>query len=104
MEGLPERQPDREVEVKGPRVGAPEQAISGFLRSAGLASIDQTEIRDTGKGSFHFAVSRVAGQSIEAALAQILGEVLDTFPWPKSMRWAGHTARWVGRCTISWRS
>jgi glycyl-tRNA synthetase beta chain len=95
VEGLPERQPDREVEVKGPRVGAPEQAIAGFLRSAGLASIEQTEIRDTGKGSFHFAVNRVAGQAIEAALAQILTEVLDTFPWPKSMRWAGHSVRWV---------
>src|SRR5579859_481004 len=68
VEGLPERQPDREVEVKGPRVGAPEQALAGFLRSAGLTSIDQTEIRDTGKGSFHFAVNRVAGQAIETAL------------------------------------
>ncbi|MGB8843373.1 MAG: glycine--tRNA ligase subunit beta [Aliidongia sp.] len=95
VEGLPERQPDREIEVKGPRVGAPEQAIAGFLRSAGLASIDQTEIRDTGKGSFHFAVSRAAGQSIEAALVPLLTEVLDTFPWPKSMRWGEHTVRWV---------
>ena len=95
VEGLPERQSDREVEVKGPRVGAPEQAIAGFLRSAGLASIEQTEIRDTGKGSFHFAVNKVVGQAIETALAQILTEVLDTFPWPKSMRWAGHSVRWV---------
>jgi glycyl-tRNA synthetase beta chain len=95
VEGLPERQPDRQVEVKGPRVGAPEQAIAGFLRSAGLASLDQTEIRDTGKGNFHFAVNRVAGRTIEAALAQIVTEVLDTFPWPKSMRWGAHSVRWV---------
>src|ERR1700728_680492 len=95
VEGLPERQPDRKVEVKGPRVGAPEQATAGFLRSAGLTSIEQTEIRDTGKGSFHFAVTNVAGQAIEAALAQILAEVLDSFPWPKSMRWGGHSVRWV---------
>ena len=95
VEGLPERQPDRKVEVKGPRVGAPEQATAGFLRSAGLTSIEQTEIRDTGKGSFHFAVTNVAGQAIEAALAQILSEVLDSFPWPKSMRWGGHSVRWV---------
>jgi glycyl-tRNA synthetase beta chain len=95
IEGLPERQPDRVVEVKGPRVGAPDQAIAGFLRSAGLASLDQTEIRDTGKGNFHFAINRVAGQSIETALAQILVEVLDGFPWPKSMRWGGHSVRWV---------
>src|ERR1700761_2618233 len=47
VEGLPERQPDRTVEVKGPRVGAPEQALAGFLRSAGLASADACEQRDT---------------------------------------------------------
>jgi glycyl-tRNA synthetase beta chain len=95
IEGLPERQPDRTVEVKGPRVGAPEQAIAGFLRSAGLRSITETEIRDTGKGSFHFAVTRVGGQAIETALAEILAEILDNFPWPKSMRWARHSVRWV---------
>ncbi len=95
IEGLPERQPDRTIELKGPRLGAPEQAIAGFLRSAGLGSIDQCETRDTGKGVFHFAVKQVPGQAIEAALAGILAEVLDTFPWPKSMRWAGHDVRWV---------
>ncbi|HVJ53208.1 MAG TPA: glycine--tRNA ligase subunit beta [Aliidongia sp.] len=95
IEGLPERQPDRTVELKGPRVGAPEQALAGFLRSAGLPSIEACEIRETEKGKFYFAVSHVGGRSIETALAELLGEVLDTFPWPKSMRWASHDVRWV---------
>jgi glycyl-tRNA synthetase beta chain len=94
-DALPERQPGRVIETKGPREGAPAPAIAGFLRSAGLQSLDQTELRDTGKARFHFAVTRVEGQTIDLALAEILGEVLDGFPWPKSMRWAGHDRRWV---------
>jgi len=95
VEGLPERQPDRTVEVKGPRVGAPEQALAGFLRSAGLASADACEQRDTGKGVFYFAVSKVAGRPVIDVLAEIIAQAMDQLPWPKSMRWAGHDVRWV---------
>ncbi|HWK45904.1 MAG TPA: glycine--tRNA ligase subunit beta [Stellaceae bacterium] len=93
--GLPDRQPDRADEVKGPRVGAPDQAIQGFLRSAGLASIEACEIRDTGKGGVYFAVKRVAGAAIEQVLPGVLRQVIDTLSWPKSMRWADHDFRWV---------
>jgi glycyl-tRNA synthetase beta chain len=95
VEGLPERQPDRTVEVKGPRVGAPEQALAGFLRSSGLASIEACEQRDTGKGIFYFAVSKVAGRPVIDVLAELIAEAMDQMPWPKSMRWAGHDVRWV---------
>jgi glycyl-tRNA synthetase beta chain len=95
VEGLPERQPDRTVEVKGPRVGAPEQALAGFLRSAGLASADACEQRDTGKGIFYFAVSKVAGRPVIDVLAEVIAQAMDQLPWPKSMRWAGHDVRWV---------
>ena len=95
VEGLPERQPDRTVEVKGPRVGAPEQALAGFLRSAGLASADACEQRDTGKGVFYFAVNKVAGRPVIDVLAEVIAQAMDQLPWPKSMRWAGHDVRWV---------
>ncbi|MDB5363067.1 MAG: glycyl-tRNA synthetase subunit beta [Rhodospirillales bacterium] len=95
VEGLPERQPDRTVEVKGPRVGAPEQALAGFLRSAGLTSADACEQRDTGRGVFYFAVSKVAGRPVIDVLAEIITQAMDQLPWPKSMRWAGHDVRWV---------
>ena len=95
VEGLPERQPDRTVEVKGPRVGAPEQALAGFLRSAGLASADACEQRDTGKGIFYFAVNKVAGRPVIDVLAEVIAQAMDQLPWPKSMRWAGHDVRWV---------
>jgi glycyl-tRNA synthetase beta chain len=95
VEGLPERQPDRTVEVKGPRVGAPEQALAGFLRSAGLASIEACEQRDTGKGVFYFAVNKVSGRPVIEVLAEVISAAMDELPWPKSMRWAGHDVRWV---------
>ena len=95
VEGLPERQPDRTVEVKGPRVGAPEQALAGFLRSAGLASVEACEQRDTSKGVFYFAVNKVAGRPVLDVLAEVIAQAMDQLPWPKSMRWAGHDVRWV---------
>jgi len=54
--GIPERQPDRSEERRGPRVGAPQQALDGFLRAAGLSSIEKCEVRDTGRGEFYFAI------------------------------------------------
>src|SRR5438105_13164454 len=54
--GIPERQPDRSEERRGPRVGAPPQALDGFLRAAGLSSVEQCEVRCTGRGEFYFAI------------------------------------------------
>src|SRR3990170_2756827 len=53
VHGVPVRQPDVKEERKGPRVGAPENAVAGFLKAAGLSSIDQAKIeRDAKKGDF----------------------------------------------------
>ncbi|HSD34475.1 MAG TPA: glycine--tRNA ligase subunit beta [Alphaproteobacteria bacterium] len=95
VEGLPERQPDVTEERRGPRVGAPDQAIQGFLKGAGLASLDQAEQRDTGKGVFWFAVARKAGRPTAEVVAEALSDTLRAFPWPKSMRWPGPDFEWV---------
>jgi glycyl-tRNA synthetase beta chain len=95
VDGLPTAQPDVKEEKKGPRVGSPQQAIDGFLKSAGLSSLDQCEKRDTGKGEFYFAVIEKKGGATSAVLERAIGEVLQELPWPKSMRWAGHGFRWV---------
>jgi glycyl-tRNA synthetase beta chain len=95
VDGLPLAQPDVTEEKRGPRVGAPEQAIQGFLKSAGLASLDQCEKRDTGKGEFWFAVVKKQGVKTAALLPALLAESFAALPWPKSMRWAGHPYRWV---------
>ncbi len=92
--GLPGRQPDVREERKGPRVGAPDAAIAGFLKSAGLASIDQAKIEKDKKGAeFYLAVIERAGAATIDVLAEILPGVVKSFPWPKSMRWGAASVR-----------
>ena len=95
VDGLAERQPDRTEERKGPRVGAPEKAVEGFLRAAGLTSLDQCEQRTVGKAEFWFAISTIEGQPTEAVLPEIVTDAIRALPWPKSMRWADGTFRYV---------
>ncbi|HKF64232.1 MAG TPA: glycine--tRNA ligase subunit beta [Dongiaceae bacterium] len=95
LEGLPAQQPDREIEVKGPRVGAPETVLLAFLKARGLASIEACEQRESGRGAFWFYVERVAGRPAPAVLADLLPQVIASFPWPKSMRWAHDRVTWV---------
>ena len=72
VEGLPERQPDVSEERRGPQVGAPDKAIEGFLRSVGLASVDECEIRALKDKEFYFAVIEKKG----SATAEVLGGIL----------------------------
>ncbi|WP_377808835.1 glycine--tRNA ligase subunit beta [Azospirillum sp. A29] len=95
VNGLPDRTEDVKEEKKGPRVGSPEQAVVGFLKSAGLDSLDQCEQRDTGKGVFYFAVTEKKGRETAAVLAEVIPAAMAELPWPKSMRWGTGTARWV---------
>ncbi len=94
-DGIPGQQPDRSEERRGPRVGAPLQAIDGFLRAAGVASIDKCEIRDTGRGEFYFAVVERPGRPAAAILPELLRAAIGELPWPKSMRFPASTLRWV---------
>ena len=92
--GLPARQPDTREEKKGPRVGAPEAAIQGFLKSAGLASIEQATIqKDPKKGDFYVAVIERAGAETIDILSQIIPATIRNFPWPKSMCWGADSLR-----------
>ncbi len=99
--GLPVRGRDVREERKGPRVGAPEAAIQGFLKAAGLNALDQASIvSDPKKGDSYVAVIEKPGQETIQAIAEIVPAVIRSFPWPKSMRWgkasaAGGSLRWV---------
>lgn len=96
VHGLPGRQADQKEEKKGPRVGAPEGALQGFLKSAGLASIDQATIQsDPKKGDFYVAVIEKKGLPTPDVIAEIVPDIIRRFPWPKSMRWGSGTLRWV---------
>ena len=92
--GVPARQPDIKEEKKGPRVGAPEAAVAGFLKSAGLASLDQARIeKDAKKGEFYVATIEKKGREAIAVIAEIVPDVIRNFPWPKSMRWGAESAK-----------
>ena len=95
VHGVPVRQPDVKEEKKGPRVGAPEQAIAGFLKAAGLKSIDQAKVQPDKKGDFYVAVIEKQGRSALDVLAEMIPEVVRGFPWPKSMRWGSGRLTWV---------
>lgn len=90
VEGLPQRQPDRREERRGPRLGAPEKAVEGFLRSTGLAQ-DQLESRD----GVWFALMVREGRPTREILGETGKEIILRFSWPKSMTWGAGTLRWV---------
>jgi len=92
--GLPFKQPDVSEEKKGPRVGAPEKAIEGFLKSAGV-TLDKCEKRSDSKGEFYVAVIARKGRETIDVLAEVLPETIGKLPWPKSMRWGDGSFRWV---------
>ncbi len=88
LRGLTARSADISEERKGPRTDAPEKALAGFLRGAGLTSADQAEIRsDPKKGDFYVAVINKPGRDAQDIIAEAMPGIIQNFPWPKSMRW-----------------
>jgi len=94
LQGVLSESPTLKEERKGPRVDAPEQAIEGFLRGAGLTK-DQLEIRDEKKGQVYFAFVEKPGRPAADIIAEVLENTIRNFPWPKSMRWGSGSLRWV---------
>jgi glycyl-tRNA synthetase beta chain len=94
VEGMLAETPTLREERKGPKVGAPDKAVDGFARGAGVAR-DQLEERETPKGLFHFATIEKAGQPAAEIVAEVVEKVIRNFPWPKSMRWGAGSLRWV---------
>ncbi|MGR3374537.1 MAG: glycine--tRNA ligase subunit beta [Pseudooceanicola nanhaiensis] len=94
LEGLLAESPTTREERRGPRTDAPEKAVEGFLRGAGLTR-DQLTEREEKKGTFFFAVIEKQGRPAAEIVAEVLETTIRTFPWPKSMRWGTGTLRWV---------
>jgi glycyl-tRNA synthetase beta chain len=96
IEDLPLKSPGLSEERKGPRVNAPEAAIAGFVKSAGLASIAQAQIvKDEKKGDFYVVRSETPGRTAEEIVAKVVPSVAAKFPWPKAMRWGSGKTTWV---------
>ncbi|CUH52540.1 glycine--tRNA ligase subunit beta [Shimia marina] len=94
LEGLLAESPTVNEERKGPKVGAPDKAIEGFLRGAGVAREDLEE-RETPKGAVYFATITKPGRPAAEIVAEVLEDTIRNFPWPKSMRWGAGSLRWV---------
>ncbi|MBE1282955.1 MAG: glycine--tRNA ligase subunit beta [Rhodobacteraceae bacterium] len=94
VEGMLAESPTLREERKGPKVGAPDKAIEGFLRGAGVAREDLEE-RETPKGPVYFATIEKPGRPAAQIVAEVLEDVIRNFPWPKSMRWGAGSLRWV---------
>ncbi|WP_172122613.1 glycine--tRNA ligase subunit beta [Devosia sp. 919] len=96
VSGIPPRSPDTHEDKKGPKVGAPQPAIDGFLRSAGLSAIEQAKIEsDPKKGEFYVAHIHKPGAEAATILLGLLPRVIADFPWAKSMRWGSGSTSWV---------
>jgi glycyl-tRNA synthetase beta chain len=91
VHGVPVHQPDLRQEKKGPRVGAPDAAIAGFLKGAGLKSLSEAKVQPDKRGDFYVAVIERPGRAALDVIAEILPEVIKSFPWPKSMRWGAQS-------------
>ncbi|WP_417742665.1 glycine--tRNA ligase subunit beta [Salipiger sp.] len=94
LSGLLEASPATREERRGPKVDAPEKAIEGFLRGAGVTR-EQCEAREDKKGTFLYAVIEKPGRPAAEIVAEVLEAAIRNFPWPKSMRWGAGTLRWV---------
>ncbi|MFK5978595.1 MAG: glycine--tRNA ligase subunit beta [Rhizobiaceae bacterium] len=96
IRGLTAKSADLKIERKGPRTDAPEKAVEGFLRGAGLASVEDAEIHnDPKKGDYYVAVIKTAGRNAQDIIADVMPDIIKNFPWPKSMRW-GEASREAG--------
>ncbi|MGB3457185.1 MAG: glycine--tRNA ligase subunit beta [Litorimonas sp.] len=89
------RSPDVSEERKGPRVGAAERALEGFMRGAGLSDISQAETREDKKGEYYVAVISRDGRDTADILGDAIPAVMGDFPWPKSMTSGASDFRWV---------
>ncbi len=94
-EGVAESSAATVEERKGPRVGAPEKAAEGFLRAAGLKSLDECQIVKAPKGDYYLARTEKPGRAATAVIAEAVPAIVRKFPWPKSMRWGTGRIRWV---------
>ena len=94
VQGLSAHSPTTREERRGPKVGAPEKAIEGFLRSTGLR-MEDLEVRDDRKGQVYVATLLREGRPAAQIVAEALEGVIRSFPWPKSMRWGSGSLRWV---------
>src|SRR6056297_2797026 len=94
LDGLTAESPNTREDRRGPRTDAPEKALEGFLRGAGVTK-DQLEVRPDKKGDVYYAVIEKPGRPAAEIIAEAIPQIIRSFPWPKSMRWGAGSLKWV---------
>jgi glycyl-tRNA synthetase beta chain len=95
VDGLPARQPDTVEDRRGPHTGAPQRALDGFMKSAGITTLEGVETRTVGGADYYYLSRTVTGRPATDVLRDVLTATIETFAWPKSMRWGSDAMRWV---------
>ena len=95
VEGLPLKSVDVVEDIKGPKVGAPEAAIQGFMKKAGLKDISEAHVHEDKKGRIYLARVRKPGRDTADLIAEMVPAIIRDFHWPKSMRWGNGDLHWV---------
>jgi glycyl-tRNA synthetase beta chain len=94
INGLADKQADREIEKRGPSTEAPEKAVEGFARSCGVTA-DQLEKIDTNKGEYFNFKATEEGKATTSLLPSLVESSLNKLPIPKRMRWGASRVEFV---------
>jgi len=94
INGLADKQADREIEKRGPSTKAPEKAVEGFARSCGVTA-DQLEKIDTNKGEYFNFKATEEGKATTSLLPSLVESSLNKLPIPKRMRWGASRVEFV---------
>ena len=94
LDGIPEKIEEKKKVLKGPKVGAPEVALEGFVKSNGLNKKDLYK-KKIEKGEFYFAETKPKIINVIVELQLIIPEVLQSYSWKKSMKWSDYELTWA---------
>ena len=93
IKSLPEKIKIEAKEIKGPKVGSPDQVLRGFIKAKNANEKDLVE-KDTDKGKFYFIKTQPKSISVEELLSKIIPKAISSISWKKSMKWSDHNLLW----------
>ena len=93
ISGLPNKIKILPTEVKGPKVGVPENVVEKFAQSKDVGTKDLYE-KKLEKGTFYFVKTKGKEIDTEDELIKCIPKSLNGISWKKSMRWADYNLSW----------
>jgi len=93
IDGIPEKKEQNKKTIKGPKTGAPKEAIEGFIKSNNLTRNDLYK-KKIEKGEFYFAETKPKIIDVLSELKIIIPEALKLYSWKKSMKWSIYELNW----------